>query len=182
MKVPNFLIFALFGICFAAPAPSDGLTGAAHPLSAGVIVPSAVNNTVTTLDAPFEAPVRKLQDVTPDRAMPANLYRVDITFSEYCDDGSLKARGWMGNGQVKFELYLHDRQVSTINLHPGYDQILGPYNFDAHTFTIEYDGCKWTSDGGYPCGWCETHPWSLGPLDCKTGQPGSQRVGIDIPF
>lgn len=134
--------------------------------------------TITVKDVPLEAPIRKTRAVTPDRGIPDNLYRIGVSFSEYCDNGALKARGWAGNGQKNFELVLNPTQASYINLHPGYDLIFGPYSFDQHAFIVEYAGCKWTSEGGYPCGWCETHPWSLGPLNCETGQPGNQRVRI----
>ncbi|KAF9700686.1 hypothetical protein EKO04_001930 [Ascochyta lentis] len=165
MKLLGLLLLTLVGICLAAPAPSNDLT------------PSAVQSFEdVNVNVPFKAPRLKPRNVTPDRATPENLYRVSISFSEYCDAGTLKARGWLSNGQVKFELALNAQQITKLTLHPGYDQVFGPYNFDSHSFGIEYDGCKWSSEGGYPCGWCEGQPWSLGPLNCQTGQPGNQRL------
>lgn len=148
------------------PPPVENWKGTtAHddpPLTASM----AEDNTATTQDT-INAPVRSISD---------NLYRFSISFSEYCESGALKTRGWLGNGQVNFRLTLDPAQVTRINLHSGYDMVVGPYSFESHSFDIEYDRCKWSPEGGYPCGWCEPQPWTLGPLNCQTGQPGNQRV------
>ncbi|KZM26621.1 hypothetical protein ST47_g2292 [Ascochyta rabiei] len=177
MRFFRLLPLALVGICFAAPAPADGnTTGAVQSLEAGIAVHSIADNTVTTLDAPFKAPSLLPRNETSVRTTPENLHRTSISISEYCDAGVLKARGWLSNGRVMFELHLNAEQVTKISLHPGHDQIVGPYDFASHAFGIEHDGCKWSSEGGYPCGWCKAQPWTLGPLNCQTGQRGNQRL------
>ena len=147
------------------PLGEDWKGTSAHddpPLTASM----ADDNIATAHDAP-NIPIRNVSN---------NLYRFSISFSEYCEGGVLRARGWLGNGQVNFQLTLDPAQVTKIDLHPGYDMVVGPYSFESHSFGIDYDRCKWSPEGGYPCGWCEPQPWTLGPLNCQTGQPGNQRV------
>ncbi|KAF2632915.1 hypothetical protein BU25DRAFT_454083 [Macroventuria anomochaeta] len=167
------------GSVFVLPPGEDwkGTTSRDDLQGSFLVAPAADTTTVTTpKDIRIEAPVRNIQAVTPDDGIPDNLYRIYVSFSEYCDNGALKARGWMSNGQTRFELALNPTQRFPINLHPSLDLTFGPYSYDQHGFIVEYDGCKWTSEGGYPCGWCEMQPWSLGPLNCQTGQPGNQRL------
>ncbi|KAJ4330881.1 hypothetical protein N0V95_009986 [Ascochyta clinopodiicola] len=122
MKVFHLALFVLVGICFAVPTPADGDTT------------SAVEAHV---DVPSEAPSPDMENETPNRNTPENLSRISISISEYCNDGVLEASGWLSNGQVKFELHLNAEQVTKINLHPGYDQLVGPYDFASHTFDID---------------------------------------------
>lgn len=184
MKAFGLLSLALAAVCRAAPAPNSNYAapGAVQParIVSSSSAPATNKDPIAAQDVSFEAPVHKARAGTPDQSTPDNLYHVDISFSEYCDNGALKARGWLGNGQMSFELTLNPAQVTQIHLHPNFDLIAGPYSFDAHGFIMEYDGCKWTSEGGYPCGWCESKPWSLGPLNCHTGQPALQRVSIGV--
>lgn len=127
----------------------------------------------TPRDASAEASL-EARAITAEGQVPDNLYRFGVTHSEWCENGALKARGWVNGHKLNF--YKDVTQKIPINLHPGRELLFGPYSYDQHAFTIEYDGCVWTSDGGWPCGWCEVHQWTLGSLNCQTLQPGYQRV------
>jgi hypothetical protein len=164
MKASSLLLLALAVIGFAAPAPPNTANA-----------PGAVQPVYIDTDNATNIAARS---VTADSAVPENLYRVSLSFSEYCENGAPKARAWMSNGATRFELPFHTAPTANITLHSGEDLIFGPYSYDQHAFKAEYDGCVWTSEGGYPCGWCETQPWSLEELNCQTGQPGNQRVSV----
>jgi hypothetical protein len=133
--------------------------------------PATDTNVVTNS---LDASTLEARDITGDEKTPANLYRFSVTHSEWCENGALKARGWWRGQELNF--YKDVTQKIPINLHPGLDLLFGPYSYDQHAFGLEYDGCAWTSEGGWPCGWCEVKPWTLGALNCQTLQPGYQRT------
>ena len=146
---------------------SNGVTAAA------IEDPAPATN-VNVATASLDASTLEARDITGDGKTPDNLYRFSVTHSEWCENGALKARGWWHGQQLNF--YKDVTQKIPINLHPGLDLLFGPYSYDQHAFGIEYDGCAWTSEGGWPCGWCEQKPWTLGALNCQTLQPGYQRT------
>ena len=172
MKAFGLLALIAAATSLAAPAPTSTLTA---PLESTQFLSAP-----TIHSSPVSSPGRILatRAVTRDGSIPPNLYRFGVSFSEYCSHGTLQARGWTGNGQTRFALpfFTDPTQKLRIRLHPGRDLVFGPYSYEQHAFGLEYDGCVWTSEGGWPCGWCETKSWTLGPLDCKTGVPGIQRL------
>lgn len=141
--------------------------------TANVLASTTDDDIITLVSDASAKAVLKARGITADREVPDNLYRFGVTHSEWCEDGALKACGWMRGHELNF--YKDFMLKIPISLHPGRDLLFGPYSTDQHAFAIEYDGCVWTSDGGWPCGWCEVRPWTLGPLNCQTLQPGYQR-------
>lgn len=193
MKTLAPLLLALASICLAGAVPTS------NGIMPHAVQSDAVSSTIDTVLAlgdggknehhppvslsgnrGSEARVLQNRAETPDRAIPDNLYRFSVSYSEYCENGVLKARGTLGNEQGSYQLALNPTQVTKLHLHPNYDLVAGPYSFSGHGFLMEYDNCKWTSEGGYPCGWCEQKPWSLGELNCQTGQPAVQRVSVSL--
>lgn len=122
----------------------------------------------------LDASALEARTIADNGNIPENLYRFGIAHSEWCENGALKARGWMSGRELNF--YTDVTQKIPISLHPGRDLLIGPYSYNQHAFGVEYDGCVWTSEGGWPCGWCEAKPWTSEPLNCQTLQPGFQRT------
>lgn len=134
---------------------------------------------VNVATASLDASTLGARDVTgggkiPDNVYRFTVYRFTVTHSEWCENGALNARGWWHGQELNF--YKDVTQKIPINLHPGLDLLFDPYSYDQHAFDIEYDGYAWTSEGGWPCGWCEQKPWTLRALNCQTLQPGCQRT------
>ncbi|KAF3043001.1 hypothetical protein E8E12_009985 [Didymella heteroderae] len=152
------------------PPPGKSSHDAAAGTIEGPEAPADVNVATDSLDAS----ALKARDITGDGKTPDNLYCFSVTHSEWCENGALKARGWLWGRELNFSKDV--TQKIPINLHPGRDLLVGPYSYDQHAFGIEYEGCSWTSEGGWPCGWCEAKPWTLGALNCQTLQPGYQRT------
>lgn len=128
----------------------------------------------------LDASTPEAREMTGNRKTPENLYRFTVAYSEWCENGALKARGWWHGKELNF--YKDNTQKIPINLHPGLDLLLGPYSYDRHAFGIEYDGCAWTSEGGWPCGWCTVKSLTPGALNCQTLQPGFQRTSYRICY
>lgn len=159
MKLLSLLFLFIAAIALGAPSFSTSATSSVESHRSGQ------PETTSALLHP---------GVTAEGGIPSNLYSVSISFSEYCESGELHARGWIG-GWKPLDFFADVTRKIPIKLHSDKYLLLGPYSYDQQAFGLEYNGCVWTSEGGWPCGWCEVQPW-VGELpDCAAGGSG-QRV------
>ncbi|KAJ4309573.1 hypothetical protein N0V94_008864 [Neodidymelliopsis sp. IMI 364377] len=157
MKASAFVILALAGIGLAAPAvvsdtisPHAGQSYKAVTLPPGedwkaiatrdespLPIAESSDTLVVSIDAPVEAMV-------PDGSGWADYLHFTMSYSEFCENGALKARSWWSNGRDKYELPVNNHDQTRMHLlttdNKVYELVAGPFNFDSHTFSFQSGG------------------------------------------
>jgi hypothetical protein len=110
-------------------------------------------------------------------------FHVQVT--EYCENGSKKAKGQYKNGNLQLDFNLPPGLINNIDHRvPGYAPFsIGPYDYSNSRLRFAYDPshCEWFDNETWKqCGECRAGLWSGGDLNCAAG--GSRVTNILFPF